>query len=130
MGAPELKCRDTKQSGSSLSAYGSPHGKRRRHRRRFFFLDQIKQIDREYSYDLLKELGERGERGFIFSVIISVKAGVQAGERQREADDAQQRRAGRLRYDMLSQPRRIAVQDESAARRERYADAYSTAQRS
>ena len=93
---------ETKQGSSHLTAYSSPHGKRRRHRRRFFCLDQIKQIDREYPDYLLKELGKRGDRGLIFSVIIAVKTGVQTGKGQGETDNAQKRFTGGLAYNVRS----------------------------
>ena len=109
MAAAELKCCETKQGRGHFAAYGSPHGKRGRHRFRFFRLDQIEQIDREYPDNLLKELGERGDRGLIFSVIIAVKAGMQTGKGQGKADDTKQWFAGRFGDDMFRQPRRIAV---------------------
>ena len=62
-----------------------------------FLTDTVNQVDAEYANDLLDTLSERRDVGLLLSVIVAVDATVDAFQRNRENQDAQNRRTGWLR---------------------------------
>ena len=84
-----------------------------------FLTDTENQVDAEYANDLLDTLSERRDVGLLLSVIVAVDATVDAFQRNRENQDAQNRRTGWL----VKEERRDFVAVKVAGHKQQAADA-------